>query len=126
MNYNEIIWSAIGSILTAVATWIGAYIVKWLNTKVNDKKFAKLATELTTLVTNCVKNVFQTYVETLKSEDKFDEECQKVALEKCITLVKAQMTSELKEYLEANYADVKAYLTSLVEASIYSLKNGGK
>ena len=70
--------------------------------------------------------VYQTYVEALKKAGNFDAEAQKLALERCLTLIKANMPKDIETWLKANYSNIESYLKSLVEAQIGFLKNNAK
>lgn len=122
-NVLNLIWSIVGVILTGIASWATTMLIKWLNSKIKDKQLAKWSTELTLIVMNAVKEVFQTYVDSLKKEGSFTKEKQEEALKKCLNIINGQLSLELKEYIENNYGDITSYLTTLIESSIYSLKN---
>lgn len=121
-----IVWSAVGIIITSFASWLTTLIIKWLNSKIKDKQLAKWSTELTLIVMNAVKEVFQTYVESLKKEGAFTAEKQKEALAKCLAIIEGSLSTELKDYIVNNYGDMEAYLKTLIESTIYSLKNDNK
>ena len=70
--------------------------------------------------------MFQTYVESLKKEGAFTSEKQKEALAKCLTIIEGSLSTELKDYIVNNYGDMEAYLKTLIESTIYSLKNDNK
>ena len=118
----NILLSALGVIVTGLASFAVAKITQWINSKIKDNQAANYLNTITTLVFNCVQEVFQTYVDTLKKEGKFDGEAQKKALDKCLTKVKAQMAPEIKDYVVMNFGDIDGYLISLIESTIYSIK----
>ena len=117
-----IIYSAVGIIITGLATWGVAVLTKWLNSKIKDKELANFLTTLTNIITSVVKEVYQTYVEALKKEGSFNKDAQAIALNKAITLAKSQLTTELKTFITDNYGDIEAWLKMQIEACIYSLK----
>lgn len=69
-----------------------------------------------------VQTITQTYVESLKKENAFTEEAQKEAFNKCLTLIKDQLTPELTEYIKNNFGDMETYLKTQIESMISSLK----
>lgn len=119
----NIIWSALGVLLTGLATWATTQLVAFLNRKIKDKDVAKWTTEITTIVMNAVQQVFQTYVESLKKEGAFTKEAQEEALKRCLSIITGQLTEDCKNYIEANFGDMKTWLITQIESAIYRLKN---
>lgn len=119
----NIIFSAVGVLVTGLITWLTTQLISFLNSKIKNEKAAKFAVDVSTIVMNSVKTIMQTYVESLKQEGAFTEEKQKEALVKCLDIVKTQLTPELTTYIKENFGDIEEYLRTLIEAAIYSLKN---
>ena len=69
-----------------------------------------------------VQTITQTYVDSLKKEGAFTEEAQKEAFNKCLALIKSQLTPELLEYIKNNFGDMETYLKTQIESMINSLK----
>ncbi len=122
-QFWTIFWSAVGIILMGLATWVSSIITSWLSTKIKDKKFQTLATKLNDIVLRAVMTVTQTYVESMKKKNAFDEKAQKEALERCMAIIKTQLTQELRDYVEENYGDLQSYLLTLIESTILGLKH---
>lgn len=119
----NIFLSALGVILTGLASFVVAKFTQWINGKIADKKAANYLTTILNLVVDCVKETYQTYVETLKKEGKFDKEAQEKALNLCLNKIKEQITTEIKDYIVNNFGDIDGYLKSLIESTLYNLKN---
>ena len=126
MDWNEIGTQVILSILGVVISSFGVIVTYLINKYVNDAKLKNILASLNTLVQNSVLEIYQTYVEALKKAGIFDAEAQKLALERCLALIKANMTKDIETWLKANYSNVESYLKSLVEAQIGFLKNNAK
>lgn len=122
-QFWTIFWSAIGVILMGLATWVSTFVTSWLSTKIKDKKLQTLATKLNEIVTRAVMTVTQTYVESMKKKNAFDEKAQKGALNKCLAIINTQLTQELKDYVEENFGDIQSYLLTLIESTILGLKH---
>ena len=122
-QFWTIFWSAIGVILMGLATWISSFVTSWLSTKIKDKKLQTLATKLNDIVLRAVMTVTQTYVESMKKKNAFDEKAQKEALNKCVAIINTQLTQELKDYVEENFGDIQSYLITLIESTILGLKH---
>ncbi len=120
----NIILSALGTIITGLASFAVVKFTAWINTKVKDKKVAGYLTAIANLVAIAVKEMYQTYVESLKKSGSFDAEAQKKALDNCLINIKAKCSTELIDYIKENFGDVDSYIISLIESQIYTLKNG--
>lgn len=126
MSWETILISAVGIILTALISWASERLIAFLNTKIKDAKGVKYLTDIWDIITRCVKMTYQTYVEGLKTDGKFDMDKQKEALDKAKDMALSQFTEEARDYIEANYGDIEAWLTSTIESIIYDLKNSSK
>ena len=126
MNWGEIGTQVILGVLGVIISSLGVIVTYLVNKYVNDAKLKNILTSLNTLVQNSVLEVYQTYVEALKKAGNFDAEAQKLALERCLTLIKANMPKDIETWLKTNYSNVESYLKSLVEAQIGFLKNNAK
>ena len=124
---NDILINIISIIVTAVVipliTLLGAKLVKWVASKIDDENAAKIVENASNIVLNAVKAVFQTYVEALKKEGKFDAAAQKVALEQAKTIALSQLTADTQKFISANFGDVDTWLVTQIEATINTLKN---
>lgn len=118
----NIIWSAVGIVITGLLSWATTALVGWLNSKIKDTKVKQWATDLTKIIMSSVQTITQTYVDSLKREGAFTEEAQKEAFNKCLTLVKSQLTPELITYIQENFGDMETYLKTQIESMIQSLK----
>lgn len=121
-NFWPIFWSAVGTALTALLSWLTVVITNFFNSKIKDKKAVEHASNLTRIIMTAVQSVTQTFVSALKKNGNFDEKAQKEAKERAMVIIKSQLTVELKEYITNNYGDLEAYLSNRIEAMIYTLK----
>lgn len=118
----NIIWSAVGVIVTGLISWATTKLIALMNSKIKDTQVKRWATDLTSIIMNSVLTVTQTYVDNLKKENAFTKEAQKEAFDKCLALIQNQLTPELKKYIEDNFGDIQVYLKTQIEAMIKSLK----
>ena len=123
MNFQEILFSAIGTILTGLLVWLISIVTNWINSKIKDKNAAKILTSITTLVTNVVQATYQSYVEALKGTDAWTKEAQEKALNIALTTIKSQLNNEGIKFIEENYGNVEEYIKTLIESILYKLKN---
>ena len=124
---NNILLNIISVIVTAIIlpliSYLGLRLTTYLNNKIKDEKTKTLLTKATQIVTNAVRSVFQTYVESLKAEGKFDEHSQNVALKKAKDIVQAEFGDDIKNFINENYGDLTEWITNQIEATINLLKN---
>lgn len=124
---NEILINIISVVVTSsvlpLLSIAGAKLVQLINSKINNNKAANFLSTATTIIINAVRTVFQTYVETLKKEDKFDEASQKLALLKARDIALNQMTDDVKNYITSTYGDLDTWINTNIEATINILKN---
>lgn len=126
MDWGEISTQLILGIVGVIISALGVIVTYLVNKYVNDAKLKSILTSLNNLVQNSVLEVYQTYVEALKKAGSFDAEAQKLALERCLALVKANMPKDLETWLKSNYSNIESYLKSLIEAQIGLLKAKAK
>ena len=122
----NIILSAVSLVVTGLVSWGVSVLINFMNSKIKDAQAAKHLTQITQIVTDAVMNIFQSFVETLKNNGKFDEAAQQEAKEKALAIIQSQLTDELKAYIQDNFGDMKQWLMSKIEAIIYTLKNKNK
>ena len=118
-----IIWSALGTIVTAFIGWLSTTGIIWLNQKIKNGKIAKWSSAIYQIIMSAVQTVFQEFVDAMKKAGKFDEEAAREAKERAMKIIMTQLTPELRKYIEDNFGDMKEYLMNQIEAVIYQLKN---
>ena len=120
-------WGSIGTqvilgIIGVIITALGTVVTMLINKYVKDEKLKSMLNSLNQLLQNCVAEVQQTYVDALKKQGKFDLDAHEQALETALSKAKDSMTSEMWDWLVANYKDPDSYLRSRIEAIIGSFK----
>ena len=126
MNWNEVVISVGSIIVTALASWGVTELTRLINSKIKDANAKEMLSSAVTTVSDVVKQVYQTYVEALKGQNAFTAEAQKEALAKALETIEAVLPEKVKAYLTDNFGNMEAWLTTQIEAAIYSLKNGQK
>ena len=61
--------------------------------------------------------------EALKKEGSFNKDAQLIALNKAKDIVLAQLSEDIKDYINKNFGDVDTWINTQIEASINTLKN---
>ena len=123
MDWTDILFSVLGIILTGLASWGTSVLIKWLNSKIKNKELAAFATTIVTVINNAVKATYQTYVESIKGTNLWTKEAQEHALQMALETAKSELTTEAIAYIEEQHGDVEKYLVTLIESSLYDLKN---
>lgn len=118
-----IVWSALGTIVTAFIGWLTTTGIIWLNQKIKDRKIARWSSAIYQIIMTAVQTVFQEFVDAMKKAGKFDEEAAREAKERAMKIIMTQLTPELRQYIEDNFGDMREYLMNQIEAVIYQLKN---
>lgn len=104
---------------------ITAYIIAYIKAKTAELKttnsneiLVKYLDMLSTTVIECVVATNQTYVNSLKGQNAFDEEAQKIAFQKTYDAVIAVLSDDAKEYLTHIYGDLTVFITNMIEAEV--------
>lgn len=119
----QIVFSALGVLITGLVGWLTTYLTKLLSQKIKDKDLANWLTQITEIILNAVKVTYQVYVEALKDKNMFDAEAQKEALERAYKMVLSQLTDDAKNFIKENYGDIETWIKTQIESAIYTLKN---
>lgn len=119
----QIVFSALGVLVTGLVGWLTTYLTKLLSQKIKDKDLANWLTQITEIILNAVKVTYQVYVEALKDKNMFDAEAQKEALERAYKMVLSQLTDDAKNFIKENYGDIETWVKAQIESAIYTLKN---
>lgn len=126
MDWNYIGTQVIIGIMGVIFSALGLIVTYLIGKYVKDEELKTTLSALHDTVRNSVLEVYQTFVEELKDGGLFDEKAQKLALAKCISLIKENAAPRVQKYLVDNIPHVEQYLTDLIEAQIGALKNSGK
>lgn len=126
MEWQSILWTVLSIVLTALVSWGVERLIAFINSKISNTKYAKYLTDAVEVVTRAVKSTYQTYVQSLKGENMFDESAQKEALSKAKDMAMSQLSTGLQSYISQNFGDVETWLCGTIESVIYDLKNTNK
>lgn len=125
---NEMLLNIISVVVSAIVLPLisigGTQLIKLINSKIKNQEASKLLSDATSIVLNAVRTVTQTYVDTLKENGSFNKDAQLVALNKAKDIAFSQMSSDVKDFINANFGDVQLWITNQIEASINLLKGG--
>ena len=129
MNYTQLIVDIFQVCIIPLLGVLTAFFVKWVNAKsaeikttINDATLKKYMEMLTQTITDCVIATNQTYVESLKAQNKFDAEAQKEAFKLTSDAVMTILSEDAKEYLSTAVGDLNSYITKKIEAEVNANK----
>lgn len=123
MDWQSIIIQIISLVLAALGAWVLAKVKSLINTKIKNEKARALLNSATAVVSNVVKATYQTYVESIKGTDAWTKAAQEKALQDAVTSARSQLSEEVEKYISDNFGDVETWIKSLVETTLYNLKN---
>lgn len=126
MDWAEIGTQIILGLLGLVLSGLGILSTYLINRFIKNDKVKGYVNDLNNIVKECVQEVYQTYVEELKKTNAFNKESQREALLLCLEKVMLKLPTDLKKWLDENQVDLKDYLITLIESTIYSLKATNK
>lgn len=119
----------LGVLATAIGAGLSTLIGLWfkrladnVKAKTKNEKVSEVLHRVRNLVQDAVLTVQQTFTEQLKKDGKFDKEQQKIALQKAIDIILANLTEEAKDILNEIYGDIYKWLEVQVESIIALLK----
>jgi hypothetical protein len=122
MDWNQIGTQIIIGVLGIIISGLGIFFTYLINRFIKNDELKQIMNSLNEIIINSVLDIQQTYVDELKKNNIFDYEAQKIAIEKCLSKIKANMPLKVEEWLKSNFKDVEGYLKSQIEAQVKKLK----
>ena len=111
------------ALLTALGSWVLVKVKNLVATKIKTTKTQALLLGAVDVVASVVKATYQTYVQAIKGTEAWTQEAQKNALQQALHNAQVQLSTEAKDYIQANFGDVGAWVQNQIEATLYDLKN---
>lgn len=125
MNYTQLIADIFQVCIIPLLGVLTAFFVKWVNAKsaeiqtsIDDAILNKYMNMLKKTISDCVIATNQTYVESLKTQGKFDANAQKKAFKLTRDAVMNILSTEAQVYLSTAVGDLNAYITKKIEAEV--------
>lgn len=127
MNWQQILINititVAATLLTALGSWVLVKVKNLVATKIKNTKTQALLLGAVDVVASVVKATYQTYVQAIKGTEAWTQEAQKNALQQALHNAQVQLSTEAKDYIQANFGDVGAWVQNQIEATLYDLKN---
>lgn len=93
-----------------------------INSKIDNETAQKYTNMIYQTVVDCVIATNQTYVDSLKKSESFDEAAQKEAFNRTMNAIMTILSDDAKEYITEATGDLNTYLTQLIEAEVNKRK----
>ena len=110
-------------VITGLFAWGVERFVAWLNAKIKESKLTSKLTEAKEVVQNAVKKIYQCYVQDEKKQGTLTDEQKAEARKMAIVESKSLMNKSLQQYITKELGDLDTWLSTQIEATIYTLKN---
>ena len=127
MNWQQILINititVAAALLTALGSWVLVKVKNLVATKIKNTKTQALLLGAVDVVASVVKATYQTYVQAIKGTEAWTQEAQKNALQQALRNAQVQLSTEAKDYIQANFGEVGAWVQNQIEATLYDLKN---
>lgn len=125
MEWTVIIGEIFKVVLIPLLGLLVKYFSQFVSIKAEEIKqkndndtFKKYIDMLNETIQNTVVATNQTYVESLKSQGKFDAEAQKVAFQMTYDAIMKTLGDEAKKYLSSAVGDLNSYITNAIEKNV--------
>lgn len=93
-----------------------------IQSEVDNDSFTKYSDMLIDIIETCVIATNQTYVNTLKSQNKFGKEEQEIAFQKTYDAIKELISEEMNKVLCEVYKDLDLYIKQKIEETVNVVK----
>lgn len=124
--WEQMITQIVLSIVGVVGATLGGLLTKWINKKIKNEQIKEIFNGALNIVNDGVNYVYQTYVESLKGTDFWNEEAMKIANEKAVEYIKTHLTPEAIDYIKENKGDLETWIKEQIEIAIKNSKDKNK
>lgn len=124
--WEQMITQIVLSIVGVVGATLGGLLTKWINKKIKNEQIKEIFNGALNIVNDGVNYVYQTYVESLKGTDFWNEEAMKTANEKAVEYIKTHLAPEAIDYIKENKGDLETWIKEQIEIAIKNSKDKNK
>ena len=122
---NVVIFPALATVLTGLASWGVAVLVSYLNTKIKNDKVRGAVENVRDIITAAVAQTAQNFVDDLKKNGEFSPAMQREAFSKTFERINRQLTVEAAEAVNEITDDAQAWLVAEIEKAVKNSKKEG-
>lgn len=129
MTFKEFIQQLMYLVITGILPFVTVYFANYVKAiiqknseKVENEQIQSLINYAGEAISVAVMTVSQTYVDTMKTQGKFDKEAQAIAKQMAIDKAKELISKEMKSAIETVYSNFDAYLDNYIETIVRESK----
>lgn len=130
-NMSEFLWvlfqvvlvPAVPILLKILYNFVVAYTAE-KSEKIENEKVRGYVDDAVKAVMTAVTSTFQTYVDSLKKQGKFDEEAQKIAFNTARDTALLMLTQDMRDAVTTLYGDFDTWLSKTIEQFVLANKEG--
>lgn len=122
---NIVIFPALATVLTGLASWGVAVLVNWLNSKIKNEKVRVALNNVRDIIAAEVAETAQIFVDDLKKNGEFSPAMQREAFSKTFERINRQLTVEAAEAVNEITDDAQAWLVAEIEKAVKNSKKEG-
>lgn len=121
--FQVVLVPAIPVLLKILYNFVVAYTAD-KSEKIENEKVRGYVNDAVKAVMTAVTSTFQTYVDSLKKQGKFDEEAQKIAFNTARDTALLMLTQDMREAVTTLYGDFDTWLSKTIEQFVLANKEG--
>ena len=118
-----VLTAAIPLCLKFLYSWVTAFVEEKTQ-NMDNAQLKEYINSAVQAVMKAVMSTYQTYVDSLKKQDLFDEEAQKKAFEMAKNAALLMITEDVKAAVEEVYGDFNAWIDNTIEQFVKANKDG--
>ena len=121
--FQVVLVPAVPILLKILYNFVVAYTAE-KSEKIESEKVRGYVNDAVKAVMTAVTSTFQTYVDSLKKQGKFDREAQKVAFNTARDTALLMLTQDMRDAVTTLYGDFDTWLTKTIEQLVLANKEG--
>lgn len=122
---NIVIFPALATVLTGVASYGVAVFIAWLNSKIKNEKIRVALNNARDIIEAEVAATAQYFVDDLKKNGEFSPAKQREAFKMTLERINRQLTEEAAEAVNEITDDAQAWLIAEIEKAVKNSKREG-
>ena len=121
--FQVVLVPAVPILLKILYNFVVAYTAE-KSEKIENEKVRGYVNDAVKAVMTAVTSTFQTYVDSLKKQGKFDEEAQKIAFNTARDTALLMLTQDMRDAVTTVYGDFDTWLSKTIEQLVLANKEG--
>lgn len=121
--FQVVLVPAVPVLLKILYNFVVAYTAE-KSEKIENEKVRGYVNDAVKAVMTAVTSTFQTYVDSLKKQGKFDEKAQKIAFNTARDTALLMLTQDMRDAVTTLYGDFDTWLSKTIEQLVLANKEG--